>query len=102
MEACLHPAKARGHRATTGDDARPLPASRSSRTGASPGIRLLILLLHPATDDEGLGLGLSIVAAIVRAHRVALTAKPGTHGGLDIEIGFPAVASQAAFAPGIR
>ena len=39
--------------------------------------------------DEGLGLGLSIVAAIAKAHRATLEAAPGLHGGLDVEISFP-------------
>jgi signal transduction histidine kinase len=55
-----------------------------------------------AADDEGLGLGLSIVAAIAKAHHATLTAKPGAHGGLDIEISFPPAAPQAPYPPGIR
>jgi signal transduction histidine kinase len=50
----------------------------------------------PATRDasaEGLGLGLAIVAAIVKAHRATLKVIPGAHGGLDIEILFPATAA---------
>ena len=46
-----------------------------------------------SADDKGLGLGLSIVAAIAKAHRATLSAKPGQRGGLDIEIRFPAVAT---------
>jgi signal transduction histidine kinase len=54
-------------------------------------------------EDQGLGLGLSIVAAIARAHHAALTISPGPHGGLDIDMGFPSAivtgpAKQAAFA----
>ncbi len=60
----------------------------------------------PATrpaDGEGLGLGLSIVAAIAKAHHATLTINPGQRGGLDIDIGFPAAtrttpARQAALA----
>jgi signal transduction histidine kinase len=47
---------------------------------------------QPATrsaDQHGLGLGLSIVAAIARAHHATLTISPGPHGGLDIGITFP-------------
>lgn len=47
----------------------------------------------PATrpaDGEGLGLGLSIVAAIANAHHATLTISPGPHGGLGIDISFPA------------
>jgi signal transduction histidine kinase len=49
--------------------------------------------------DEGLGLGLSIVAAIARAHHSTLTITPGRHGGLDIHISFPL---DAAVAPSRR
>ena len=37
---------------------------------------------------EGLGLGLSIVAAIASAHDAALEVKPGAHGGLEISVRF--------------
>ncbi len=46
----------------------------------------------PATrsaDADGLGLGLSIVAAIAKAHHAALAVSPGPQGGLSIEISFP-------------
>jgi signal transduction histidine kinase len=46
------------------------------------------LATRPA-GDEGLGLGLSIVAAIARAHHSTLTITPGGHGGLDIRVSFP-------------
>ncbi|HEX3834675.1 MAG TPA: HAMP domain-containing sensor histidine kinase [Solirubrobacteraceae bacterium] len=38
---------------------------------------------------EGLGLGLSIVAAIAAAHEATLEVHAGRHGGLEIEVGFP-------------
>jgi signal transduction histidine kinase len=38
---------------------------------------------------EGLGLGLSIVAAIAGAHEATLDVQPGRHGGLEIEVRFP-------------
>jgi signal transduction histidine kinase len=38
---------------------------------------------------EGLGLGLSIVAAIVGAHGATLDVQAGRHGGLEIEVRFP-------------
>ena len=44
-------------------------------------------------DQEGLGLGLSIVAAIAKAHHATLTVTPGRPGGLTIEISFPATAA---------
>jgi signal transduction histidine kinase len=37
----------------------------------------------------GIGLGLSIVAAIATAHAAVLTARPGPEGGLDVEVTFP-------------
>jgi signal transduction histidine kinase len=43
---------------------------------------------------EGLGLGLSIVDAIVKAHSARLAARPGREGGLYIEIVFPAVPAR--------
>jgi signal transduction histidine kinase len=39
--------------------------------------------------DDGLGLGLSIVAAIANAHRARLTVRPGRTGGLDVRVLFP-------------
>lgn len=45
---------------------------------------------------EGLGLGLSIVAAIANAHDAPLVVRPGAEGGLDITVRFArAPASQA-------
>ena len=44
---------------------------------------------RPAGDD-GLGLGLPIVAAITRAHHATLLVSPGDCGGLNIEASFPA------------
>jgi signal transduction histidine kinase len=38
---------------------------------------------------EGLGLGLSIVAAIANAHGARLDVRPGTGGGLEITVRFP-------------
>jgi signal transduction histidine kinase len=40
-------------------------------------------------EQGGLGVGLSIVAAIVLAHGAEMHACPGPEGGLDIRIGFP-------------
>jgi signal transduction histidine kinase len=54
----------------------------------------------PATrsaGEQGLGLGLSIVAAISKAHHAALAVSPGPHGGLSVEVSFlSATASGAA------
>jgi signal transduction histidine kinase len=47
------------------------------------------LAITRRAGDEGLGLGLSIVAAITEAHHATLTITPGSHGGLDIHISFP-------------
>jgi signal transduction histidine kinase len=41
-------------------------------------------------ERHGLGVGLSIVDAIARAHGATLTATAPPHGGLDIEVEFPA------------
>lgn len=42
---------------------------------------------------DGLGLGLSIVAAIASAHGATLDVKPGSLGGLDVEVRFPRVSA---------
>ena len=41
---------------------------------------------------DGLGLGLSIVAAIAAAHDAALTVQPGVDGGLEVQVRFPSAA----------
>ena len=46
--------------------------------------------------DRGLGLGLSIVAAIAAAHGAALTARPQPGGGLTVQVSFPAPQPNAA------
>ncbi|WP_405801139.1 sensor histidine kinase [Streptomyces sp. NBC_01506] len=43
-----------------------------------------------AGGPDGLGLGLSIVAAVATAHGADVTAVPGPEGGLDIAVAFPA------------
>ena len=47
-----------------------------------------------AANHDGLGLGLSIVAAIANSHHASLEAHPGTGGGLDIQVTFPAVTRE--------
>jgi signal transduction histidine kinase len=47
-------------------------------------------------DGHGAGLGLSIVAAITAAHGAKLHVRPGSEGGLDIEVRFPALAPAIA------
>jgi signal transduction histidine kinase len=42
-------------------------------------------------NREGLGLGLSIVAAIASAHDAKLDPRPGADGGLDVRVSFAAV-----------
>jgi signal transduction histidine kinase len=44
---------------------------------------------------EGLGLGLSIVTAIAAAHDADLRARPLAGGGLEVEVRFPALPSEA-------
>jgi signal transduction histidine kinase len=43
----------------------------------------------PAAGQDGLGLGLSIVAAVAAAHDASLGARPRPEGGLDVEVRFP-------------
>jgi signal transduction histidine kinase len=47
-------------------------------------------------DGRGTGLGLSIVAAIVAAHGAKLEVSPGSEGGLEVEVRFPALAPALA------
>ena len=51
--------------------------------------------LNPDRADEPgrSGLGLSIVAAIAKAHDAALSVHPGNHGGLSVELTFAAPAT---------
>jgi signal transduction histidine kinase len=44
---------------------------------------------HRSNDRDGLGLGLSIVAAVASAHGADLTVKPRNTGGLNIRVRFP-------------
>ena len=44
---------------------------------------------------DGIGLGLSIVAAIATAHAATLTTRAQDAGGLDIEVGFPSAGGAA-------
>jgi two-component system, OmpR family, sensor kinase len=46
-------------------------------------------------DNGGVGLGLSIVAAIAIAHGAALTTRAQPAGGLDVEVGFPSAGGAA-------
>jgi signal transduction histidine kinase len=48
--------------------------------------------LHAVRTDsaDGAGLGLSIVAAIARAHAAAISARPNPGGGLELTISFAA------------
>ncbi len=51
---------------------------------------------------EGLGLGLSIVAAIATAHGAALDVRPGADGGLEISVRFPRAGPRDLPAPSPR
>jgi signal transduction histidine kinase len=48
-------------------------------------------LAPPSRRRDGLGLGLSIVAAIAAAHGANLATEPRAGGGLDITVSFPAL-----------
>lgn len=48
------------------------------------------------SEQSGLGVGLSIVAAIALAHGAELRAGPGPDGGLDVRIGFRPVPAPSA------
>ena len=74
----------------------PRERSRSSTPGPVVPAEEVERLLQPfqrlAGDrvghGEGLGLGLSIVAAIANAHDAALEVRPGAGGGLEISVRF--------------
>jgi signal transduction histidine kinase len=46
--------------------------------------------------NDGHGLGLAIVSAIAAAHAARLSVRPGSDGGLNIEVSFPAAHTPAA------
>jgi signal transduction histidine kinase len=48
--------------------------------------------------EDGLGLGLSIVAAVARAHGAVLDVRPGEGGGLAVQLWFPAHLSPSGSA----
>jgi signal transduction histidine kinase len=52
--------------------------------------------LAPDRTGDGVGLGLSIVAAIATAHDAALDIQPGEEGGLSVEVRFPRATAEAA------
>jgi len=51
-------------------------------------------------DGQCLGLGLSIVAAIAKAHGVALAVRPRGGGGLEVDVCLPAAAATVPARPG--
>ncbi len=52
------------------------------------------------SQADGLGLGLSIVAAIAGAHDAALAVRARPEGGLEVEVDFPARATPSLGEPG--
>jgi signal transduction histidine kinase len=52
-------------------------------------------------SSGGLGIGLSIVAAIAEAHGAQVRAEPGPEGGLDLTIGFGSPATASGASPGL-
>jgi signal transduction histidine kinase len=68
-----------------------IPAAEVSRL-LQPFQRLSTLRGH---DDDGHGLGLSIVQAITAAHGATLDAHARAEGGLDIRVSFPAATTPA-------
>jgi signal transduction histidine kinase len=47
-------------------------------------------------DEDGLGLGLSIVQAVATAHDAALTAQARSNGGLRVDVSFPSPSPNTA------
>jgi signal transduction histidine kinase len=79
--------------AARGDRATLVVANTGPLVPADQVERLLQPFQRLATDRvgyrEGVGLGLSIVAAIADAHDAQLALEPGAEGGLEIEVRFP-------------
>jgi signal transduction histidine kinase len=75
---------------------------RVANTGPQVPAAQLQRLLQPfqrlspdrAAEAGGSGLGLSIVAAIANAHGAVLSARPGPHGGLNVEVTFAPLATS--------
>jgi signal transduction histidine kinase len=57
------------------------------------------LAMQRTGPRDGVGLGLSIVAAIANAHEAALDVRPGSVGGLEIEVRFPRVPEDEPITP---
>jgi len=57
------------------------------------------LVAERTSHGEGLGLGLSIVAAIAQAHDAALAVRARPEGGLEVDVHFPARPAEAAPVP---
>jgi signal transduction histidine kinase len=78
--------------------AGPCPVLRISNTGAALSVEDARRILQPfqrlapnrTTTDGGLGLGLSIVAAIAQAHGAQLDLRPRRGGGLEVRVLFGA------------
>jgi signal transduction histidine kinase len=80
---------------TIGNSGPVVPADEVSRL-LQPFQRLATERTGPR---DGVGLGLSIVAAIANAHDAGLDVKPGGVGGLDVEVRFPRVPEDESIAP---
>jgi signal transduction histidine kinase len=75
-------------RLTVDNSGPPIPADQVNRL-TQPFQRLV---QDRVRHRDGLGLGLSIVAAIADAHHAKLDLRPGRDGGLEVDVRFPLVA----------
>ena len=83
---------------------------RVANTGPAVPSQQLDRLLQPfqrlsdqrGTDRDGLGLGLSIVAAIAEAHGATLSLQPQPAGGMAVDVAFPDLPAPASRTEDIR
>jgi signal transduction histidine kinase len=100
IDNALHHNHPGGHidvRAETSDGHAVLTISNTGPDIPSDAIDQLFQPFRRLTDrvGDGLGLGLSIVAAIADAHHATITTQPRPDGGLSIEISFPTATRPA-------
>jgi len=97
VERLLQPFQRLGPDRTTADNSKKLPAADNSKKQVPTSDNSK---KRAAASDPpgGSGLGLSIVAAIARAHGASVSARPGPRGGLSVEVVFAPV---TAAGPGL-
>jgi signal transduction histidine kinase len=101
VERLLQPFQRLGPDRTTADNSkkqRPAADNSKKREATSDNSKKRATAFD---QPGGSGLGLSIVAAIARAHGASVSARPGLRGGLSVEVVFaPVTASGSVLTPG--